>query len=165
MHAGSAEQPAPTIHQSLIWNNSTADSSHKIAPFLSRRFLYQIMALIWSSCPAHTHHSLTCSSQAAQLYLCVCLCVHVHMLVWTSCYCFYPRWRLAGCFHGTEKLSFDKRLWQTRDWPLFIPQFLKFLRRRKSDRPRDELWIQHVQSWSLLLCQSAFQGWVIEVRC
>lgn len=36
MRDGAAQQAAPTMHQSLIRNNSTADSSHEIVPLLKR---------------------------------------------------------------------------------------------------------------------------------
>ena len=147
------EQPAPTIHQSLIWNNSTADSSHKIP---SRWFLCQIMALIWALCPAHTQththtHTdnwLTCSTPASQLHL-MCMCVWAdvcaclsQLLLFLCCASLGEDWQGVSMAERDEALMW--RTWECFENKECLCASLKSYTGRKSDRPRDELWILHV---------------------
>lgn len=90
MRDRAAEQAAPTIHQSLIRNNSTADSSHEIVP-------YHKQAISMSDCGPGLHmHAYLC----AYVHVCQCICVsepaaivcyHLGRKAKTGCNVF-PRW-------------------------------------------------------------------------
>lgn len=72
MRDGAAEQAAPTIHQSLIRNNSTADSLHEIVP-LHKQAIFFTRLRLWSL--------------RARSLVRIHACVSVYVLVRASCYC------------------------------------------------------------------------------
>lgn len=109
IHDGASEQPAPTIHQSLIRNNSTADSSHKILPKQTISLPDNVSDL---SCVLRLHTpQLTCSTQASQLHLlsvCVQISVGVYEPAVFVCITFDPQGRLEMCFSGKRR---EMTLW------------------------------------------------------
>lgn len=84
MRDGAAEQAAPTMHQSLIRNNSTADSSHEIVPLHKQA----ISPPDCGPAPYVHSHLRTC------MHVCQCICVSEPAAI--VCYRLRPKVK-TGC--------------------------------------------------------------------
>lgn len=116
MHDSATEQPAPTIHQSLIWNNSIADSAHKITPLPKQMISLQDnssdLGLVPRSHPQLAHlfnPGLTITPS-------VCMCVWVgaclsQLLLFLSCVSLGADWQGVSMAEKKEALMSSKRLW------------------------------------------------------
>lgn len=151
MDAGTTEQPAPTIHQSLIWNNSAPDSSHKINS-------KQMISLTDNDSdlgPVPRSQSQLLHLFNPGLTLSVYAFAWASVCVWASynsfttqfCVSLGGDWQGVSVVEKIEALISTKGLWQTRE--CFENKDCLYSRRksytgRKSDRPRNELWIPHV---------------------
>lgn len=135
MRDRAAEQAAPTIHQSLIRNNSTADSSHGIVPLYK-----QAISLPDCSPGLYGHHR-----QCAYMHVCQCLCVSKPAAivcypycpkVKTGC-CVFPRWwwgqKKKSSFDVSEEAVTDGGTVLGRKEHLYSR--LKSYTKRQSDRP------------------------------
>lgn len=97
---------ARTIHQSLMQNNSSADSSHKDALFSNRRFL-PLIIVIWAA-----DHLLRCWTAPAYMHACLSqllLLLLVFYLVKSP----GKDWQDVSTAEKSEALISCKRLWQT----------------------------------------------------
>lgn len=117
MHDGATEQPAPTIHQSLIWNNSTADSSHKIAPLPKQTISLpdngSDLGLVPRSHSQLAHlfnPGLTITpSVRACVWVGVCACLS-QLLLFLSCASLGEDWQGVSVAEKNEALISFKRL-------------------------------------------------------
>lgn len=100
------QQSAPTIHQSFIWNNSTADSWNKTSPPLQADDSQPDKGSDLGLNPAVLPHSMKhrqagspVSGLTFCVYECRCVCiVSTQRISW---------WNLTACLYGGAKRSFD----------------------------------------------------------